>query len=63
MTRELVISLIQLDLKHNQLTKGFTKLGLDPNVRSLEIVEVVARLMGVEKVMSATSGRKSISVI
>ena len=47
--RQLIISLIQQDLKHNQLTTGLAKLGLDPDVHSLEIVEVVARLMGVEK--------------
>jgi hypothetical protein len=47
--RELIVSLIQQDLKHNQLTTGLAKLGLEPDVHSLEIVEVVARLMGVEK--------------
>jgi hypothetical protein len=46
---DLIVSLIQQDLKHNQLTTGLRNVGLEPDVHCLEIIEVVARLMGVEK--------------
>ena len=44
--KDLILILIQQDVKHNQLTTCLSKLGLDPEVHSLEIV---TRLMGVEK--------------
>ena len=46
---ELIIILILQDLKHNQLTYGLQKLCLEPEIHCLEIIEVVAQLMGIEK--------------
>jgi len=46
--KEIIISLIQQDLKHNQLTTGLKNIGLDPGIHSLEIIKIVARLMGIE---------------
>ena len=47
--KELIISLIQQDLKHNQLTTGLTLIGHDSEIYSLEIVDIVAQLMGIDK--------------
>lgn len=46
--RELIISLILQDLRHYQLTAALTKAGLDADLHDLEIMEVVAQLMGIE---------------
>lgn len=46
--KQFVISLIQKDLKHNQLTEGLRHLGLDDaGLHSLDILPIVARLMGI----------------
>lgn len=46
--RNLIISLIQQDLKHNQLTKGLLQIGLDHGGDyDLDILSIVAKLMGV----------------
>ncbi|MBN4062176.1 hypothetical protein JYU20_03155 [Bacteroidales bacterium AH-315-I05] len=47
--KDLIIQLIQQDLKHNQLTGGLQKAGLETDLHNLEIIEVVARLMDVPK--------------
>ena len=46
---ELIITLILQDLKHNQLTYGLEKLSLKPGIHCLDIIEVVAQLMGIPK--------------
>ena len=46
--KELIIQLIQQDLKYNQLITGLRKIGFDTDVHTLEIIEVVAQLMGIE---------------
>lgn len=46
----MIICLIQQDLKHNQLTGGLRRLGLDTSLHNLEIIDIVAELMGVEEV-------------
>jgi hypothetical protein len=43
--KELIIKLIQQDLKHNQLTGGLQKIGLKTDVHHLELVEVIMALM------------------
>ena len=46
-TKDLILILLQQDLKHNQLTEGLRQLGLDDaGVHSLDLLPVVARLMG-----------------
>jgi len=46
--KELIISLIQQDLKHSQLILGLDELGMDASDKhSLEILDVVANLMQV----------------
>lgn len=46
--KELIISLIQQDLKHSQLIVGLDRLGLEASERHcLQLLEVVAHLMRV----------------
>lgn len=48
--KELIIQLIQVDLKHNQLTEGLRHLGLDDEEKyNLNLLPVVAQLMGIPK--------------
>jgi len=47
--KELIIHLIQQDLKHSQLVEGLWKVGLDANIHALDIIGVVASLMGKEE--------------
>ena len=50
LNKELVISLIQQDLKHCQLVSGLEGLGFDSGgIHSLEILEIVSKLMDVPK--------------
>jgi hypothetical protein len=48
--KDAIIHLILQDLKHNQLTIGLRKLGLEADVYNLEIMDVVAELMGITKI-------------
>jgi len=43
--KDLIIRLIQQDMKHNQLTGGLQKIGLNVDLHHLEIIEVVIKLM------------------
>ncbi|RYC51833.1 hypothetical protein [Flagellimonas olearia] len=46
--RELVVQLIQQDLKHSQLTETLRHMGLDDGgLYALELITIVARLMDV----------------
>ncbi len=46
--KDLIISLIQQDLKHSQLVLGLDELGMDAsNKHCLEILDIVANLMKV----------------
>ena len=46
--KELIISLIQQDLKHSQLVLGLDELGMDASDKHcLEILDIVANLMNV----------------
>lgn len=46
--RNLIINLIQQDLKHNQLTQSLLHIGLDQaGEHDLDILSIVAKLMGV----------------
>jgi hypothetical protein len=46
--KKLIISLIQQDLKHNQLTQGLLQIGLDQGgMHDLDILSIVAMLMGI----------------
>jgi hypothetical protein len=46
--QELIISLIQQDLKHSQLVSGLDNLGLEASDRHcLELLDIIAELMGV----------------
>ncbi|UTW67959.1 hypothetical protein KFE94_07540 [bacterium SCSIO 12643] len=48
--KDLILQLIQQDLKHNQLTEGLRQIGLDDYGRyCLDIQPMVAQLMGMEK--------------
>ena len=48
--KDIIVQLIQQDLKHNQLTQGLLKIGLDQGgLHDLDILSVVAQLMGVPK--------------
>lgn len=48
--KDLILQLIQQDLKHNQLTEGLRQIGLDDyGIYCLDIQPMVARLMGIEK--------------
>jgi len=48
--KALILQLIQQDLKHHQFTGGLRNLGLDDGgVHSLNILPIVARLMGIPK--------------
>ncbi len=50
--RELIISLIQQDIKHNMLMNGLYNLGLNDNQEYvLDIVSIVAEMMGIENGM------------
>lgn len=49
-SEKLIVKLIQQDLKHNQLTVGLQKIGLDTNLHDLEIIDVVAQLMGIKDI-------------
>jgi hypothetical protein len=44
--KDLIICLIQQDLKHNQLIRGLRHMGLDDQgLHSLDLLSIVARLM------------------
>ncbi|HET6245382.1 MAG: hypothetical protein H0V01_13915 [Bacteroidetes bacterium] len=45
--RKIIIQLIQQDLKHNQLLSGLEKLHLTTEAHPLEIMDVVAEMMGI----------------
>ena len=45
--KKLIITLIQQDLEHNQLTKGLEMVGLNTSVHGLEIIELVIVLFGI----------------
>lgn len=45
--KELIINLIQQDLKHNQLLSGLEKIGLGVELHYLRILEIVSKLMNV----------------
>ena len=46
--KELIINLIQQDLKHSQLVSGLDKLGLEAsNKHCLELLDIIAKLMNV----------------
>jgi len=48
--KDLILQLIQQDLKHHQLTEGLRYLGLDDGgLHSLNILPIVAQLMGIPK--------------
>jgi hypothetical protein len=48
--KDLILQLIQQDIKHNQLTEGLRQLGLDDNgLHCLDILTIVARLMDIPK--------------
>ena len=48
--KELIISLLQQDLKHSQLISGLDQLGLDAsNHHCLELLDIIADLMNVPK--------------
>ncbi len=45
--KDLIITLIQQDLKHTQLTSGLDKVGLDTEKHHLQLLELVSDLMDV----------------
>ncbi|PCJ94926.1 MAG: hypothetical protein COA50_11125 [Flavobacteriaceae bacterium] len=48
--KDLIVQLIQQDLKHSQLTQGLQKLGLnDSGIHCLDLISIVASLMGIPK--------------
>jgi len=48
--KDLIIQLIQQDLKHHQLTEGLRRLGLDDGgLHSLNLLPIIAQLMGIPK--------------
>lgn len=50
--KELLINLIQQDLKHNQLVIGLDKIGLEGSeMHNLRILEMVSKLMKVPKTL------------
>jgi len=50
--KELLINLIQQDLKHNQLIIGLDKIGLEGSeMHNLRILEMVSKLMKVPKAL------------
>jgi len=50
MNREIIIKLIEQDIKHNQLLNGLNEIGLTDNERyTLDIVWIVADMMGIDK--------------
>jgi len=50
MNRDIIIKLIEQDIKHNQLLNGLNKIGLTDNERyTLDIVWIVVDMMGIEK--------------
>jgi len=49
MNRDVIIKLIEQDIKHNQLLNGLNEIGLADNERyTLDIVWIVADMMGIE---------------
>ncbi len=48
--KNLIIKLIQQDLKHNQLVVGLQKIGLNTDLHNLEIIDIVAHLMGIKEI-------------
>lgn len=51
--KELIINLIQQDLKYNQLLGGLEKIGFDSNgLHSLELLDLVSKLMRVSQQFS-----------
>tara|TARA_B100000508_G_C11458924_1_gene278187 strand:- start:54 stop:359 length:306 start_codon:yes stop_codon:yes gene_type:complete len=50
--KELLVNLIQQDLKHHQLTLGLDKIGLEgTDTHNLSILELVSTLMNVPKTL------------
>lgn len=50
--QEIILNLIQQDLKHNQLIIGLDKLGLEgSDIHNLRILEMVSKLMKVPKAL------------
>ncbi len=47
--KDLIVKLIRADLKHNQLILGLKKASLDAGAHYIDILAIVARLMGVRK--------------
>lgn len=48
--KDLIIQLIQQDLKHSQLTEGLRQMGLDDfGLYTLDILSIVAHLMNIPK--------------
>jgi hypothetical protein len=46
--KEIIIQLIEQDLKHNRLIWNLQKLGMNPDLHALSIINVVEKLMGLE---------------
>ena len=50
MNRDIIIKLIEQDIKHNQLLNGLNNIGLTDNERyTLDIVWIVADMLGIDK--------------
>ena len=47
--KNLIVLLIQQDLKHNQLVEALWKAGLNANIHALQISDIVASLMGMRE--------------
>lgn len=47
--KQIIITLIQQDLKHHQLTNGLRSMGFNSDLHTLNIIEVVADLIGVSE--------------
>lgn len=49
-TEELIIKLIQQDMKHQQLVEYICKAGFETELHHLDIAHIVARLMGLQDI-------------
>ena len=49
MNRKFIIKLIAQDMKHEQLIGSLKKLGFERDLHDLNIIDMVARLMGIPK--------------
>ena len=63
--KELIISLLQQDLKHSQLISGLDQLGLNAsNHHCLELLDIIADLMNVPKGNTEINwGKKYVSLM